>query len=175
MMMAGQPTPEQMALLKPYEYHWTAGGYFTISIVAVSVACLYIFFLFQFGMMLRDKHVKENGNDHPESDNPTAANTMMNQNNKRSSWSSRGSGRTRPTTRVMQALRNKKISAPSPIPEEYDDYENGTGKNSPGSSESGMDYSTAEGSGSGSGGHGTMPRLAFDEDMRPPRRLGELF
>ena len=168
--MAGQPTTEQMALLKPYEYHWTVGSYFTISIVAVSVACLYIFFLFHLGTMLRDKHVKDNG--HPNSEMTTAANTMMNQ-NKRSSWSSRGSGRTRPTTRVMQALKTKKISAPSPIPEEYDDYENA--KKSPGSSESGMDYSTAEGSGSGSGGHGTMPRLAFDEDMRPPRRHGELF
>lgn len=167
MLMAGQPTPEQLALLKPYEYHWTAGSYFTVSIIAISVACLYIFFLFHLGTMLRDKHIKENG--HSDPDPTTAANTRA---NKRSSWSSRGSGRTRPTTRVMQALKSKKISAPSPIPEEYDDYD-ASGKKSPGSSESGMDFSTAEGS--GSGGHGTMPRLAFEEGMRQPRRLGELF
>lgn len=119
--------------------------------------------------MLRGQHVDR----HPDSDSHdtrTMANTMTN-GGKRSSWSSRGSGRTRPTTRVMQALKTKKISAPSPIPEEYDDYDNG--KKSPGSTESGMDYSTAEGS--GSGGHGTMPRLAFEQEERPLRRLGGMF
>lgn len=145
-----------MALLKPYKFHWTAGAYFTVIVAAIGIACLYVFFLFQFGAMLRDRN---GGRVLPTPSGAAAGATPRR--NKRSSWSSRGSGgsnRPRPTTRVVQALKNKKISAPSPIPEEYDDV-----RKSPMSSDG--SYS-AEGSGSGSRDHGNMPRLTFAPEDR---------
>lgn len=55
MLLSGQPTAEQLALLTPYKPHWTPGAYFVVFIAAVSLASLYVFFLFQFAGMLRDK------------------------------------------------------------------------------------------------------------------------
>ena len=55
MLLSGQPTAEQLALLTPYKPHWTPGAYFVVFIAAISLASLYVFFLFQFAGMLRDK------------------------------------------------------------------------------------------------------------------------
>lgn len=165
MLMAGQPTPQQMAMLKPYQHHWTAGAYFTVCVMAIALACLYVLFLFQLGAMLRRRHHDDDVSIRPA----TGTATNKNMNTKRSSWSSRGSGRTRPTTRVMQALKNKKISAPSPIPEEFED-----GKRTPATSESGVDFTSAEGSGSRGHGQAAIPRFDFTQyDTRPGRRLRE--
>lgn len=160
MLIPSQPSPEQLALLKPYHFHWTTGAYATISMVAIAMACAYVFFLFQMGGMLRDRA----GGSTPA---PLAGAAGSAKRTKRSSWSSRGSGRTRPTTRVMQALRTKKISGPSPIPEEFEEE----GKKSPMTSESGEGSSTAGGS-SERGTYGRQPRLSFAPvDYSSPTRV----
>lgn len=161
MLMPSQPDPELIALIKPYQFHWSAGAVFTVCIVAISLACAYVFLLFQIGNMLRDK---AGGPARP--DLTGAARSAKQQ--KRSSWSSRGSGRIRPTTKVIQALKMKKISGPSPIPEEWEDDD---AKKSPMTSESGAGPSTA-GSSNHHGERRGLPRLSFAPlAQESPRRM----
>jgi hypothetical protein len=129
LLTAGQPSPEQVALISTvYNPHWTTGAYFVVFVAAVSIACMYVFFLFQFAGMLREEaggatppspssEVKGKGPILPLATPKTRPN--------RFSWSSGGtptstSGKTPPSSKVMHALRLKKISGPSPIPEEVE-------------------------------------------------------
>jgi hypothetical protein len=138
LLVANQPTPSQLALITPYKPHWTSGAYFVVFIAGVSIACLYVFFLFQFADMLRNKA----GSDSlPVIDRRRMKFEQQEPGwNRRFSWAAglegmdqEGGGsesayggsekgkekeRDRPSAKVVHALKLKQISGPSPVQEE---------------------------------------------------------
>jgi hypothetical protein len=140
LLLANKPTPSQLALITPYKPHWTSGAYFVVFIAGISIACLYIFFLFQFADMLRNKA----GSDSlPVIDRRRLKFEQQEPGwNRRFSWAAglegmdqEGGGsesgyggsekgkereleRDRPSAKVVHALRLKQIPGPSPVQEE---------------------------------------------------------
>ena len=131
MLLAGQPLPEQLSLIMPYHAHWTPGAYFVVFVAGVSLASLYVFFLFQFAGMLRDKAGEDSC---PVADKRKQLPRFAQQEpgySKRFSWAAglegmneEGDGenemekdRQQMNGKVRNALKMKQISGPSPIPE----------------------------------------------------------
>jgi hypothetical protein len=132
MLTAGQPTPSQLALITPYKPHWTPGAYFVVFVAGVALASLYVFFLFQFAGMLRDKAEEDSC---PVTDKRKQLPRFAQQEagyNKRFSWAAGLEGmnqekgddgvseRGETSEKVKYALKLKQISGPSPVPEKED-------------------------------------------------------
>jgi uncharacterized membrane protein YgcG len=142
LLLSSHPTPSQLALITQYNPHWTSGAYFVVFIAGLSIACLYVFFLFQFADMLR---TKAGEGSLPVIDRRKQRLRFEQQDpgwSKRFSWAAglegmdqegvgsesdysvsvKGKGKEqemdRPTGKVVHALKLEQISGPSPVPEE---------------------------------------------------------